>query len=226
MLASQELARTAGASLLISSGTLLAAIGTGIPEAIGPALYYLAVSTLGAASFFLLVELVERVREPGANLLAVSAEVFAEPRTDADTEESTEGKMPAMAAVLAVAFLCCALLIAGLPPMPAFIGKFALFTALLSPAAVPVASWVLLALITLSGLAAIMAMARAGMRIFWGSRLRSHRIRMVEIVPVAGVLAVCLGLTAAAGPVMGYMQQAEREVHSPRAYVEKVLSTP
>ena len=226
MLASQELARTAGASLLISSGTLLAAMGTGIPEAIGPALYYLAVSTLGAAAFFLLVELVERVRQPGANLLAVSAEVFAGPAPDADGEDSTEAKMPAMAAILAVAFLGCGLLVAGLPPMPAFIGKFALFTALLAPAAVPVAGWILLALITVSGLASIMAMARAGMRIFWGSRLRSQRIRLVEIAPVAGLMAVSLSLTVAAGPVMSYMQQAEREVHSPRGYVEKVLSRP
>jgi multicomponent K+:H+ antiporter subunit D len=226
MLASQELARTAGASLLVSSGTILAAIGSGIPAAVGAALYYLVVSTLGAAAFFLLVELVERAREPGANVLAVTAEAFAEPGTDADGDGAPGAALPAGAAILGVAFMGCALLVAGLPPMPAFIAKFALLSALLAPASVPVAAWVLLAVLVLSGLASIMAMARVGMRIFWASRLRPQSLRLVEMGPVAALLVLCLALTAAAGPAMRYMQETERALHAPRAYIDKVLSTP
>ena len=226
MLASQELARTVGASLLVSSGTLLAAIGSGIPAAIAAAMYYLVVSTLGAAAFFLLVELVERAREPGANLLAVTAEAFAEPAPDVEVEDSARAKVPAAAAILGVAFVACALLVAGLPPMPAFIGKLALLTALLAPEPVPMAGWVLLALLMLSGLASIVALARSGMRIFWASRLRPQRVRIVEMAPVAALIALSLALTAGAGPVMRYMQQTEREVHAPRGYIGKVLSIP
>ena len=54
------MARLAGYSLLVSSGTLLTAIGTGQGRGDRGALFYLASSTLGIAAFFLLIELVER----------------------------------------------------------------------------------------------------------------------------------------------------------------------
>src|SRR6185295_3668172 len=76
VLAAQDLGRIAGYSLLASSGTLLAAIGVGSAAAAGAALYYLIASTLGIAALFLLIELVQRSREPGADLLAVTAEAF------------------------------------------------------------------------------------------------------------------------------------------------------
>ena len=57
MLAAQTLGRLAGFNLIVSSGTLLAAIGAGQAAATGAALYYLLVSTLGSAAFFLLIEL-------------------------------------------------------------------------------------------------------------------------------------------------------------------------
>ena len=60
VLASQELGRLAGYSLLVSSGTLLTAIGIGNAAVTGAALYYLVVSTLGIAALFLLIELVQR----------------------------------------------------------------------------------------------------------------------------------------------------------------------
>src|SRR5687768_1982851 len=50
ILASQDMARLAAFSLLVSSGTLIAAIGLGGPAATGAALYYLVVSTLGIGS--------------------------------------------------------------------------------------------------------------------------------------------------------------------------------
>ena len=76
MLAAQTLGRLAGFNLIVSSGTLLAAIGAGQAAATGAALYYLLVSTLGSAAFFLLIELVERARTPGADVLAVTAAAF------------------------------------------------------------------------------------------------------------------------------------------------------
>ena len=60
MLASQQLGRLAGFSIIVSSGTLLAAIGFGQPALTGGALFYLVSSTLAACALFLLVELIER----------------------------------------------------------------------------------------------------------------------------------------------------------------------
>ena len=78
VLASQALPRLAGCSVLVSSGTLLAAIGTGSGAVIGRRLFYLVSSTLGIAALFLLVELVERLRGPGADVLAVTMEAYGE----------------------------------------------------------------------------------------------------------------------------------------------------
>ena len=77
-LASQDMARLAAFSVLVSSGTLLAAIGMGQIGVTGGALFYLISSTLGIGAFFLLVELVERGREPGADVLAVTREAYGE----------------------------------------------------------------------------------------------------------------------------------------------------
>src|SRR5690349_20611894 len=76
VLSTQQLGRMAGFSVIVSSGTLLAVVGLGGEAVTGAAIYYLAVSTLGLGALFLLIELVERAREPGADLIAVTADAF------------------------------------------------------------------------------------------------------------------------------------------------------
>ena len=123
--------------------------------------------------------------------------------------------------------MCCALLIAGLPPLPGFLAKFALLAALLQPDPVPAAAWGLLVLLTLSGLAAVIATGRAGVRIFWASQERSiPRVRVIEMAPVVVLLGLCLVLTLAARPAMRYMQDTAEALHKPRAYIDAVLPAP
>jgi multicomponent K+:H+ antiporter subunit D len=224
VLASQALGRLAGFSLIVSSGTLLAVIGTGEAAATGAALYYLVVSTLGVSALFLLIELVERSREPGADILAVTAAAFL----GADEEEQEPPEevgvaIPAAMALLGLSFACCGLLVAGLPPLPGFVAKVAVLGALLAPEPVPPSAWALLALLSLSGLAAIIAMGRAGVRIFWATQRSVPRVRVIEMAPVALLLGLCFALTVAAGPAMRYMQDTAQALYSPRAYIEGVL---
>jgi multicomponent K+:H+ antiporter subunit D len=223
VLASQALGRLAGFCLLVSSGTLLAVIGTGDAAATGAALYYLVVSTLGVSAFFLLIELVERSREPGADILAVTAAAFLGADEEAQPEEEVGVAIPATMALLGLSFACCGLLVAGLPPLPGFLAKMAMLGALLAPQPVPASAWALLALLSLSGLAAIIAMGRAGVRIFWATQRSVPRVRVIEMAPVALLLGLCLALTAAAGPAMRYMQDTAQALHAPRAYIEGVL---
>lgn len=223
VLASQGLARLAGFSLLVSSGTLLAVIGTGDPAATAAALYYLVASTLGVSALYLLIELVERAREPGADILAVTAAAFLGADEEAEPEEEVGVAIPASMALLGLSFACCALLIAGLPPLPGFVAKVALLGALLAPDPVPPAAWTLLALLSLSGLAAVIAMGRAGVRIFWATQRSVPRVRVIEMAPVAGLLGLCFALTVAAGPAMRYFQDTAQALHAPRAYLEGVL---
>ena len=227
VLASQQLSRVAGFSLLVSAGTLLAAIGAGMPKATAAALYYLIVSTLGVSALYLLIELIERWREPGADLLAVTAEAFGEADIEPEPEEDTGIAIPAASAMLAFSFGACALLIAGLPPMPGFLGKFALLSALLEPAAVPLPAWILVALLTLSGLAAVIALGRTGVRVFWASHDRPPpRVRATEMLPVALLLALCVSLVLQADPAMRYLTDAAETLHRRTTYIDAVLTGP
>ena len=230
VLATQNMARLAGASVLVSSGTLLAAIGTGQVAVTGGALFYLASSVPAIAAFFLLIELVERGREVGADVLAVTREAFGEgDEEDLDDEEEEIGlAIPATMAILGMGFIGCALLLAGLPPLSGFLAKFAMLAPLLgSGDGVPSTAWALLAALILSGLATIVAMTRAGIDAFWASPAGEvPRVQVTEIAPVMLLLALCLALTVQAGPVMRYMEATAQSLHVPRDYVRSVLPAP
>jgi multicomponent K+:H+ antiporter subunit D len=222
------MARLAAFSLLVSSGTVLAAIGMGQVGVTGGALFYLISSTLGLAAFFLLVELVERGREPGADVLAVTREIYGEDDEAMDAADVGIA-IPATMGVLGLAFLACALVIAGLPPLSGFIAKFVLLTAALNsgsgqPDSVSAAAWALLVVLILSGLASLIAMARAGMRAFWAAPDRTvPRVRLIEIAPVIVLLTLCGVQTIEAGPIMRFMQATARSLHAPQDYVRGVL---
>jgi multicomponent K+:H+ antiporter subunit D len=233
-LASQDMARLAAFSVLVSSGTMLAAIGMGQVGATEGALFYMISSTFGISALFLLVELVERGRDPGADVFAVTREAYGE---DDDTEEDEEDEkeiglaMPITMGELGLAFIGCAVVIAGLPPLSGFIAKFALLSAALNPAgmtpgngSVPAASWAFLVILILSGLAALVALTRAGIRVFWAEFDRAvPRVRVIEIAPIAALLILCVMQTVLAGPVMQFMQTTAHSIHAPANYERAVL---
>ena len=230
-LASQDMARLAAFSVLVSSGTVLTAIGMDQTGVTGGALFYMVSSTLGISAFFLLIELVERGREPGADVLAVTREAYGEDDEDFNEEAEAGFAIPATMGLLGLAFIGCALVIAGLPPLSGFIAKFALLTASLNPSgmiqgseAVRASTWALLAVLILSGLAALIAMTRAGIRAFWAAPDREvPRVRLIEMAPVAVLLILCTMQTIQAGPVMRFMQATAQSLHAPSDYVRGVL---
>ena len=227
MLGSQELGRIASFSLIASSGTLLATIGVGGSAVIAPALFYLVSSTLGTAALFLLVELIERSRAPGANVLALTADAFGVDEEDDEPQQPVGILIPATMAVLALAFACATLVAAGMPPLPGFIAKFSMMSAILGGETVAGAAWVVFALVMLSGLAAMIALARAGVRIFWADASRvAPQVRVIEIVPVAMLITACLALTVFAGPAMDYLHDAGNAISPPGPYIWEVLRTP
>jgi multicomponent K+:H+ antiporter subunit D len=232
VLASQTMGRLAGYSVLVSSGTLLAAVGMGDAPVVSGALFYLVSSTLSTAAFFMLIELVERAREPGADLLAVTIEAYGDERDEVGEPEDEEVRvvMPGALAVLGVSFGCIALLLAGLPPLAGFVAKFSMLTGMLNlnglggAAEIPGRTWLLVALVILSGLAALVAMMRTGIRTFWAPlETIVPRVLVVEVAPVLALLAICLAMTLGAGTIVRYTDAAARSLNDPASYIQGVL---
>lgn len=234
VLASQDIARLAGFSVLISSGTVMAVIATGQVGVTGPALYYLVSSTLAIGALFMLIELLERGREPGADVLAVTREAYGEDDGDDLVQNDEVGvAIPAAMAILGLCFIGCTLVLAGLPPLSGFIAKFAVLTALFRPpgpgmtVGVPALAWALLGLLIFSGLTTLVAMTRAGIRTLWTREEHSvPRVRVIEIAPIVILLLATAALTVQAGPVMRYMQATASALYAPQGYIQGVLTAP
>jgi multicomponent K+:H+ antiporter subunit D len=226
VLASQALGRVAGFSVLVSSGTLLMVLGINDGAVSSGALLYLVSSTLTISAFFLLIELVERGQDAGANVLAVTMEAYGD--ADEQVPDQEEGvTMPRTMAVLGICFAACGILLSGLPPLSGFIAKFAMLSAMMGTGAIGVpptaAVWMLIVLMILSGIAALVSMTRAGIRTFWSSIEGTvPRVLVIEIVPVLFLLSLTLALTIQAGPAMQYMDTTIRTLSKPSNYINAV----
>lgn len=226
MLASEDGGRMAGYGAIVSSGTLLVAIGHAGGAVLASGLYYLLGSTLAMAAFMLLIELTERIRPPGAALLAVTMEAFA---IEDKPEDPVGVGIPGTLAFLGLSFAACALVISGMPPLSGFVAKFSLFHAMLSatPDAVPGTTWLLVGLMVLGGLAAIIALMRLGVRTFWASGAVSPpRLEFSEAVPVGALVLLCVLLTVQAGAVFDYLGRTTESLMRGADYSLRVLGEP
>src|SRR5690606_7040522 len=230
VLASQALGRLASYSVLVSSGTLLAVLGLGNGVVTAGALFYLVSSTLTLGAFFMLIELVERGQDAGASVLAVTMEAYGDADADDEEEEGGGGfAMPGTMAMLGICFAACGILLAGLPPLSGFVAKFAMLSAMLNPAGgdsaapVPTYIWFVVFLIILSGLSALIAMTRTGIRTFWASMEgTAPRVLVIEMAPVLLLLFATMVLTVQAGPVMRYMDATTEALGATHHYVDAV----
>ena len=243
VMAAQRPARLAGYSIIVSSGTLLAAVGFGHAAVTGGALFYLSSSTLAVSALFLLTELIERsrqadieapLRDDGGRLPFFSEPVALRNTNLDDEEEALIGEaIPAAMAFLGLCFIACTLLIAGLPPLSGFLAKVSILSALLDPLGlgdasdlpVPRTGWMLIGLMIGSGLLSMIAFSRAGIRFFWAPQDRvAPRLRVIECIPIVALLASCGVLTVGAGPVLGYAQAAAAALHQPAGYIDAVMA--
>jgi multicomponent K+:H+ antiporter subunit D len=235
MLVSQRPARLAGFAVIVSSGTLLAMVGLARPEVTAGALYYLPASTFAVAAFFLVAELMDRSRQSDAQSQRAPEDeedhlpfALADQELDEDTnlddqEEALIGRpIPAATAQLGLAFIACTLLVAGLPPLSGFVGKVFMLSALVQGAGT--VAWTLLALVVLSGLFALVALSRVGIRFFWTPVDRAAPVlRVAEFLPVALLVVLCCAYTVYAEPVMRYTRATVADLYAPEGYVGAVL---
>ena len=229
VMASLRISRIAGFSIIVSSGTLLAALGMDAAAVTSAALFYMLSATPAVSALFLLVELIERTATDGLPRLR---DIELPPGEDTnldDAEMPLVGRLfPISIALLALMFMTCAVLIAGLPPLSGFVAKFAILAAVLDDdgAGMSPAGWTFLGLLLLSGLIATVSFSRAGIRTLWktGQRSAPH-LKRVEAIAVLSLIFSCVLLTVWAEPVMRYTNATAAALHAPRAYIETVLST-
>ncbi len=180
--------------VLVSAGTLLAAVAIGTPEAHGAALYYLLHSTWVAGGLFLLADLIARQRGiKGAEL--VPGPALEHP------------------ALLGALFFFGAVAMVGLPPLSGFLGKLLLLQATPSPA--------LWSVLLLGGFAALVTFSRAGGTLFWRvgtSSLDSAELDRGRLAACLLLLASSLLLVVLAAPLLDYSRAAAEQLHDLAPY--------
>lgn len=242
LLQARQLGRVTGFGVMVTSGTLLAAIGFNQPTVTGGALYYLLSSTMAAGAMFLLIELIDRSRllesefpnPDDADPVPFFLDEIEPPRDtnlDEQQEALTGRVIPASTAFLGFSFLACTLLLTGTPPLSGFIGKFMMLSGLLSTEEagsalqepVSTAAWVMLALVIAAGFAALVALSRTGIRMFWTPRDRpAAQLKVLECLPIGLLLTLCLLISFRAEPLARYLQAAASELKDPHGYVQAV----
>lgn len=233
MLAARDLGTLAGYNVIISSGTLLGAIGLQLPAVTAGALAYLVISTLAVAAFFLVAGLLapEGEEESGDSLQLEPYEQTGDTGGSlyADEDESRV-VISAPAAILGLSFLLCALLLAGLPPLSGFLAKFALLAPMTGPMSDPTSgtgAMVLFVLVIAAGFCTLIALCRAGIQIFWADAERHFPIvRVSETVSILALLGLCVLLTVVVDAPMRYLQETARQLHAATEYMHQVLPPP
>ncbi len=230
ILSARTLTRIAGHYVLVSSGTLLAAIGIGGHALMAALLFYLVSSTLAVAALYLIIEPVERNADEEDMITGIAEPVFDDEYTGAPKEGGEDEigiVIPGTIAILGGGFIFCTLLLAGLPPLSGFIAKFAIIDALFRHAAITPTSWVLIGLIICSGLATLIGLTRAGIDLLWTPAEDTRvRLSVIEVVPIGLLLGTCLALMICAGPVFLYMEATATTIADHSAYIEAVLHAP
>ena len=242
MLGTQRLGHVAGYAAILSAGTLLAATGFGQNLMTAALLYYLPSSTLAVAALFLLTDLIDRWRTEGSTAVRFDDEEapFLTPELlprdglnlDEDEEVLIGRAIPAAMAFMGIAFMVCTLVISGLPPLSGFVGKFGMLTALLKPLGLGSSAgkhihWIdalFMAALIGTGLMALIALVRIGIREFWSSISRpTPQLKVLEGLPIAMLLVSCSLLVVLGNGAMRYTQRAADALHSPETYIRAVL---
>lgn len=232
ILAEKNTGRLVGYSIIMSSGTLLTALGMPGVTLTGPSLFYLISSVLTTGAFFMLVELIKRTESFGSNVLSVSFEAFGldEDKTSDYSGDVVGVAIPAAQAFLGLSFFTCAILIACMPPFSGFVAKFALLSSALeltdnNLTGPSMSAWLLVIAMLASGLATVIALGRSGVRLFWNSdTLQTPKLSIREAVPVSVLLLSCIALSIFAGPVMDFLADTASSLDDPYQYINAVIT--
>ncbi len=192
--------------VLASVGTLLIGFGLATPAASAGSLYYLIHSTLLAAAFFLLADLIIRARGEDGDRLEPGA------------------AMPG-GVLLGALFLMLAIALAGMPPLSGFFGKLLILHAALNDPRMAIHY----AVILVSSFVIIVALARSGSTLFYRSHANAPStglpLQKAALPAVLGLLLAAPLMVVLAQPLTALLEATALQLHDTRGYVDAVLST-
>jgi multicomponent K+:H+ antiporter subunit D len=203
-LAAAELRATVSYLVVVSVGTLLAAVALSSRDGLAAALFYLLHSTLVTGSLFLLADLIGRQRGDAAARLDRSRAVY-------------------QPALLGSLFFVAAVAVSGLPPLSGFAAKLMILQAAQASAAT---AWVWGIILT-SGLFVIVTLSRAGTAIFWrtdDTQGEARPVRAIEALATGSLLAGALLLMVFGARVLDYSEATAGQLLDRSGYVDAVLA--
>lgn len=213
-MASRNLREQVAYLVLASVATLLVGIGINSVEAMSATLFYLMHSTLIAGAMFLI------------------ADWIRQGRGEAEDQFVRAHAMP-NAVLVGSLFMIAAIAMTGLPPLSGFMGKLLILSSALTH---PDFFWIL-AVVLISGLLMIIAMARSGSLLFYNvlPKENCHTVDGKEVcdVPeklplkgkasVIGLLSVAIILVVFAKPFHEFTDSATNQLFDRSLYQQQVL---
>ncbi|KFZ30109.1 cation:proton antiporter [Pseudidiomarina salinarum] len=189
--------------VVISVGTMLTTFSMGNERAISAVVYYLFHSTLVTGALFLLVDIMAKQRGKTASRII-------------------KGRKLAQHALLGVLFLISAVTVIGMPPLSGFIGKLFILEAARTGAQVAL----LWPLVLFSSFLVMVALARAGSRMFWHTfegKAAEDKSPAGQLVAVALLLSGAVLMTLFARPISAYTDAIAHDLMHPQSYISTVL---
>jgi multicomponent K+:H+ antiporter subunit D len=215
VLASTHLRQQVAYLVVASIGTLLIGFGLNTPAGIAAGLFYLPHSTFAAAAFFLLADTIAK-------------------RRDEMKDKFEPGPVIEHKRLFGALFFMVAILVAGLPPLSGFIGKFMILQAAVPHTALP---WIL-AIVLITSLFTLMALARSGSMLFYRAvpanfcKIGPDRevqpsvmALSKELVSIVALLILCVALLVWGGVITEFTMATANQLLQPDAYIQSVLGT-
>jgi multicomponent Na+:H+ antiporter subunit D len=199
-LAQRELRRVLSFNLVGHIGFTTVGLALWTPLALGASIFYLLHHILVITTLFLVSGLF--LRQYRTSDLAELGGLYR--------------SHPAVAALVLVPIFS----LAGTPPLSGFLAKLAIVAAALEARSITLAAVALLV-----GLLTLLSMARVWQQVAWKPAPPSaaRPLGRLVLAPVAGLVAVTLGMTVAAGPVFDASVRAAELLLDPTPYVHAVL---
>lgn len=192
--------------VLTSVATLLIGIGLNSPAAMSASLYYLIHSTFIAGGFFLLADMIAQGRGIHDDRFEASKPIFR-------------------GILLGSFFIFAAIAMTGLPPLSGFFGKFLILAAALEH------DWfmIILAIMLISSLFMIIAVAKSGSQIFYQTQVHQkpegNIFNNSAFIAVIFLLAMSPILVILANPISAFTDSTTAQLLNKNQYIDTVLNT-